>query len=232
MAYVALWVFQVEPERTVAFEQAYGPAGTWVALFRKSPGYLRTELLRDHANPRRYLTMDFWSSQEVWRGFRSVFAAEYERLDAECAGLATREVEIGAFDPVTPGERQRFATGTPWEPVVGYSRAVRAGSIIHVSGTTATDSHGHLVGIGDPRAQTLKAIDNIEAALAALGSSLQDVVRTRIYVVNLDDWETIGRAHGDRFGAVRPATSMVEINRLILPDMLVEIEAEAICGPV
>lgn len=230
MAYTLLWVYQVEPEKTPAFEQAYGSAGAWAALFRKSPGYLRTELLRDQANPRRFLTMDLWTSQEAWRSFRSVYATEYERLDAECGGLAVRETEIGAFEPVTAGLRQRYATGTPWEPVVGYSRAVRTGSIIHVSGTTATDSHGHLVGIGDPRAQTLKAIDNIQSALAALGASLEDVVRTRIYVVNLDDWESIGRAHGDRFGAIRPATSMVEVARLILPDMLVEIEAEAILG--
>jgi enamine deaminase RidA (YjgF/YER057c/UK114 family) len=125
-------------------------------------------------------------------------------------------------------QRQNISSGSPWEPLVGYSRAVKVGPFVHISGTTAFNEQGNIVGAGDPYAQAIQAMRNIEAALTKAGAKLTDVVRTRLFLTHITDWKEIGRAHGEIFGKVRPACTIVEVNHLVAPEMLVEIEADAI----
>jgi len=222
-----VWQFTVKPGKEDVFERIYGPNGDWAVLFRKADGYRATELHKNRRAPRSYVVIDRWESPEAFTRFKAHFKDEYRALDVECENLTEKEEHMGDFTPMGSPVRQLISSGSPFERKIGMSRAVRAGSFISVSGT-APIRDGKTAHVGDAAAQARICLEIIRKALVDTGTSLNHVIRTRTLLTRIEDWESVAKVHGEYFGEIRPANTVMQVSRFIDPDWLVEIEADAV----
>jgi enamine deaminase RidA (YjgF/YER057c/UK114 family) len=222
-----VWQFTVKSGREEDFERIYGPNGNWAVLFRKADGYRGTELHRNRNVPRSYHVIDRWESPEAFKHFKESFKGEYRALDIRCEELTEKEEHIGDFIPIRGSTRQLISSGSPFEGKIGMSRAVRVGSFISVSGT-APIKDGKTAHLGDAAAQARVCLEIIRKALDDAGASLNNVIRTRTLLTRIEDWESVTKVHGEYFGEIRPANTVMQVTRFIDPDWLLEIEADAV----
>ena len=224
-----VWQFTARSGKEDEFERIYGSNGDWATLFRKADGYRDTELHRNREVPRSYVVIDRWASPEAFKGFKQQFKEEYRALDLRCEELTEKEEHIGDFTSVAGSVRQLVSSGSPYESKVGFSRAVRAGDFVSVSGT-APIKDGKAAHIGDAAAQARVCLEIIRKALEDAGTNLESVIRTRILLTRIEDWQSVAIVHGEYFGEIRPASTVMQVSRFIDPDWLVEIEADAIAS--
>lgn len=222
-----VWQFTVKSGKEEEFERIYGPNGDWAVLFRKADGYGGTELQKSREIPRTYVVIDRWQSSDAFKHFKERFKDEYRALDLRCEELTEKEEHVGDFSPIGAPARQLVSSGSPFESRIGMSRAVRAGSFISVSGT-APIKDGKAACVGDAAAQARVCLEIIRKALAVAGASLNNVIRTRTLLTRIEDWEAVGKVHGEYFREIRPANTVMQVSRFIDPDWLVEIEADAV----
>ena len=222
-----VWKFTSKSGQEEEFERSYGPNGAWAALFRRGLGYRGTELHKSHEAPRSYLVIDRWESPQAFTNFKQRFAEEYRVLDLRCHDLTEREEHLGDFTSIAGHVRQLVSSGSPYENKIGFSRAVRVGPFVSVSGT-APIKDGKTACSGDTAGQARICLEIIRKALEDAGTSLRDVVRTRVFLIRIEDWESVARVHGEYFGEIRPAGTVVQVGRFIDPAWLVEIEVDAV----
>jgi enamine deaminase RidA (YjgF/YER057c/UK114 family) len=222
-----VWQFKVKAGKEETFERIYGPKGDWAVLFRKADGYGGTELHKNGEVPRSYIVIDRWDSPESFKRFKERFKEDYRALDLLCEELTENEEHLGDFTPIGGYMRQLVSSGSPYENKIGFSRAVRAGSLVSVSGT-APIKDGKASCIGDAAGQARVCLEIIRKALADAGTNLHNVIRTRVLLTRIEDWQSVSRVHGEYFGEIRPASTVIQVSRLIDPDWLVEIEADAV----
>jgi len=224
-----VWQFTVKPGKEDIFERIYGSNGDWAVLFRRADGYAGTELHRNRNLSRSYVVIDRWESSEDFKHFKESFKDEYRALDVRCEELTEKEEHMGDFTPILGSTRQLISSGSPFERKIGMSRAVRAGSFISVSGT-APIKDGKTAHSGDAAAQARICLEIIRKALVDAGASLNHVIRTRTLLTRIEDWESVAKVHGEYFGEIRPANTVMQVSRFIDPDWLVEIEADAVAS--